>query len=69
MVRHGLVEPEIDYQQLQDLFESHLKPDVPLFNEYHALLVRVGKEFCKPKPKCPSCPLNPLPHTIDVEYQ
>ncbi|MBN2130962.1 MAG: endonuclease III domain-containing protein [Sedimentisphaerales bacterium] len=67
MVRHGLVEPEIDYQQLQDLFESHLEPDVALFNEYHALLVRVGKEFCKPKPKCPACPLNPLPHTIPGE--
>jgi len=67
MVRHGLVEPEIDYQQLQDLFESHLEPDVALFNEYHALLVRVGKEFCKPKPKCPACPLNPLPHTIEIE--
>ena len=67
MVRHGLVEPEIDYQQLQDLFESHLEPDVPLFNEYHALLVRVGKEFCKPKPKCPACPLEPLPHTIELQ--
>jgi len=69
MVRHGLAEPEIDYQQLQDLFESHLDPDVPLFNEYHALLVRVGKEFCKPKPKCQACPLNPLPHSIEPEYR
>jgi len=67
MVRHGLVEPEIDYQQLQDLFESHLEPDAPLFNEYHALLVRVGKEFCKPKPKCTACPLEALPHSIPGE--
>ena len=67
MVRHGLIEPEIDYQQLQDLFESHLEPDVALFNEYHALLVRVGKEFCKPKPKCPTCPLEALPHSIPGE--
>jgi len=69
MVRHGLAEPEIDYQQLQDLFESHLEPDAVLFNEYHALLVRVGKEFCKPKPKCQACPLNPLPHSIEPEYR
>jgi len=66
-VRHGLIEPDCDYEQLQYLFESNLETDVPLFNEYHALLVRVGKDFCKPKPKCDACPLNGLPHTVDVE--
>lgn len=66
-VRHGLIEPDIDYEQLQYLFESNLEPSAPLFNEYHALLVRVGKDFCKPKPKCAGCPLNTLPHTIDGE--
>jgi len=66
-VRHGLIEPDCDYEQLQYLFESNLETDVPLFNEYHALLVRVGKDFCKPKPKCPACPLNGLPHTVEVE--
>jgi len=66
-VRHGLIEPDIDYEQLQYLFESNLEPDVPLYNEYHALLVRVGKDFCKPKPKCATCPLEKLPHTVDVE--
>jgi len=67
MVRHGLIEPEIDYEQLQYLFESNLEPDVPRFNEYHALLVRVGKDFCKPKPRCAACPLNALPHTVESE--
>lgn len=67
-VRHGLIEPGADYQQLQDLFESNLPQDIQLFNEYHALIVRVGKEFCKPKAKCPSCPLNKLPHSLDIEY-
>ena len=66
--RHGLIEPGADYEQLKDLFESNLPKDIQLFNEYHALLVRVGKEFCKPKAKCPSCPLEKLPHTIDIEY-
>lgn len=66
-VRHGLIEPDIDYEQLQDLFESNLEPDVALYNEYHALLVRVGKHFCKPKPNCPPCPLAPLPHDVDRE--
>ncbi|UCG56138.1 MAG: hypothetical protein JSU70_14850, partial [Phycisphaerales bacterium] len=65
--RHQLIEPGADYEQLQDLFESNLPQDVPLFNEYHALLVRVGKEFCKPKAKCSGCPLEKLPHSLDIE--
>ncbi len=68
MVRHGLIAPEeLDYSRLQDLFTSNLEPDVPLFNEFHALLVRAGKDYCKPRPKCEACPLAPLPHRIDVE--
>ncbi|MFA5252068.1 MAG: endonuclease III domain-containing protein, partial [Phycisphaerae bacterium] len=50
-VRHGLIEPDAGYEQLRDLFQSNLPEDVQLFNEYHALLVRVGKEFCKPTAK------------------
>ncbi|MEN6425793.1 MAG: endonuclease III domain-containing protein [Phycisphaerales bacterium] len=68
MVRHGLIAPDgLDYHQLQDLFTSNLEPDVVLFNEFHALLVMTGKDYCKPRPKCDPCPLAPLPHTIDVE--
>ncbi len=67
-VRHGLIEPGADYEQIREFFQSNLPPDTKLFNEYHALLVRLGKEFCKPKPQCDNCPLNELPHTIDNEY-
>lgn len=67
-VRHGLIEPELTYDQLQYLFESNLEPDVQLFNEFHALLVCIGKDFCKPKPKCATCPLNPLPHNVEDQY-
>ena len=66
-VRHGLIEPNCDYEQLQYLFESNLESDVKLFNEYHALLVRVGKEYCRPKARCEGCPLEGLEHCIDVE--
>lgn len=45
------------YDKFQELFHLSLKKDVKLYNEYHALFVRVGKTFCKPKPKCESCPL------------
>jgi len=61
--RHGLIEPAFDYAQLQDLFQSALAQDVPLFNEYHALLVRVGKEYCRPIARCEGCPLSALQHT------
>jgi len=66
--RHGLIEPGADYEQLQYLFQSNLPPDAKLFNEYHGLMVCLGKNFCKPKPNCPACPLEKLPHTVDFEY-
>jgi len=67
-VRHELIEPGADYEQLRELFESNLPRDVRLFNEYHALLVKAGKEFCKTKARCSGCPLEKLPHTLDIEY-
>jgi len=66
--RHGLIEPGADYEQLRELFQSNLPEDVQLFNEYHALLVKVGKLFCKPKAQCLGCPLEKLPHNSDIEY-
>ncbi len=67
MVRHGLIGPELDYDQLQGLFMSNLEPDAALFNEFHALLVMTGKDYCKPRPKCSGCPLESLPHRTDIE--
>ena len=66
--RHGLIGSDADYEQLRELFESSLPADTQLYNEYHALLVRVGKEFCRPRARCTKCPLRKLPHTINVEY-
>lgn len=65
MTRHGLIESGCEYEQLQELFQSNLNEDIRLFNEYHALLVRVGKEFCKPRAICSGCPLENLPHNIE----
>ena len=66
--RHGLVDGDCDYHQLQDMFQSNLTADVKLFNEYHALIVRAGKEFCRPKARCDNCPLRHLPHIIEFHY-
>ena len=58
LLRHGLIKEEADYIKTQEFFTRRLKKDVRLFNEYHALLVRLGKDFClKTKPKCLICPL------------
>jgi endonuclease-3 related protein len=66
--RHELITTDADYEQLRDFFESSLRADTRLFNEYHALLVKVGKEFCRPTARCAGCPLEKLPHTLEVEY-
>ncbi|MGD0077873.1 MAG: endonuclease III domain-containing protein [Sedimentisphaerales bacterium] len=62
--RHHLIDFNAEYEQIRAIFESNLPADIKLFNEYHALLVHTGKEFCKPTPRCPDCPLNHLSHTI-----
>ena len=58
LIRHHLIKEESGYAEIQNLFMQNLKADVKLFNEYHALLVKLAKEIClKNKPKCGSCPL------------
>jgi endonuclease-3 related protein len=55
--RHGLCDNGCNYEEMQALFMENLTADVMAFNEYHALLVRVGKEHCTPNPECVECPL------------
>ncbi|MCG2747852.1 MAG: endonuclease III domain-containing protein [Desulfobulbaceae bacterium] len=58
LTRHGLIGEETDYAEMQDLFVDSLPADVKLFNEFHALIVRLGKEYCKKsRPRCRECPL------------
>jgi endonuclease-3 related protein len=61
LARHGWIGYDADYHEMKDHFESGLPADAPLYNEYHALLVQVGKVYCKrPAPKCDACPLREL---------
>jgi len=46
---------ENDYDKLQELFYKNLERDYRLFNEFHALLVRLAKENCKKTPVCINC--------------
>ena len=58
--RLGLAPDKNSYADYQALFMENLPPDAALFNEYHALLVYLGKKVCRPKPLCPQCCLNKL---------
>jgi endonuclease-3 related protein len=56
--RHRLASPRAGYEELRALFERDLPRSVPLYNEFHALFVRVCKERCaKRRPRCDGCPL------------
>jgi endonuclease-3 related protein len=67
--RHRLIDDDADYEQIKDLFESNLPSDVKLFNEYHALLVAVGKDHCRPKARCTGCPLERFEHDVDERQE
>lgn len=58
--RHELIPEESTYDEMKSFFEENLPEDVQLFNEYHALLVNIGKTFCKTKKVCEPCPLKDL---------
>ena len=58
--RHGMVPHDIAYEDLRRFFERRLDPDVSMFQEYHGLIVYVGKDFCKLRPNCEACPLAPM---------
>lgn len=62
--RHHLTDGKPDYEAVRSLLESHLPGEAALYNEFHALLVNVGKNWCrKRQPRCAECPL--LPHLPD----
>ncbi len=56
--RLGLSPEDKSYHAYQALFSDNLPHDTSLFNEYHALLVRLGKESCRKLPLCKVCCLN-----------
>ena len=57
-LRLGLIKEGDSYGQIQNSLMGRLKRNTRVFNEYHALLVRLGKDVCtKDNPKCGICPL------------
>lgn len=62
MSRHGIIEADAGYPDIQKMITANLPENVKLYNQYHALIVQAGKDFCRKKPLCDQCPLKGLNH-------
>lgn len=60
--RHFILAAKDSYEATRMLFQQHLPRDAHFFNEYHALLVAVGKSHCRARARCDGCPLQDLAH-------
>ncbi len=66
--RLGLLAGDERYADIRACFQRRLSTDVTLYNEYHALIVSLGKAVCRPKPRCELCPLAPACPRTGVRY-
>jgi endonuclease-3 related protein len=57
LTRHDLAMEEATYEDMKEYFERNLPRDAKLYSDFHALIVSVGKQFCRPKARCEECPL------------
>lgn len=59
LMRHGWVETKAEYDEIRELVESNFLREAARYNELHALLVQVGKNWCRPRvARCEECPLS-----------
>ncbi len=66
MRRHFFVEPGSSYEVTQICFHRFLPREPSLFNEFHALIVAVGKKHCRVTAQCAGCPLEALSHDASL---
>lgn len=58
LARHGILTHDVDYHEAQQAIHSGLERDAAVYSEFHALLVEVGKQYCRrQEARCGSCPL------------
>ncbi len=63
--RYGIIQGDEPYEILKEWIEKSIRlvigdntrQLVSVFNEFHALLVQLGKKYCRPHPQCYGCPL------------
>ena len=58
--RHKLISENWSYEEVQGMVMGELGQDVEIYNEFHALLVFLGKHWCRRVPRCGGCPLEGL---------
>jgi endonuclease-3 related protein len=59
--RHGLTDGKPEYENVRATIEASIPQTAQLFNEFHALIVNTGKNWCrKSAPRCEQCPLRSL---------
>ena len=56
--RHGVLPYDKGYNEFQELFMKQLPRSAAFYNQYHAMFVNIGKDFCRKRPLCDRCPLN-----------
>lgn len=64
--RHGFIGSDAGYAAIQARFETALPRSADVFNEFHALLVEIGKRYCRTRARCEGCPLDSWPHNPDA---
>ncbi len=72
--RHGLAPRKQKYAEVRQLVDAAFAHDpmefrLPLLNEFHALVVAVGKHHCGPQPRCEGCPLGIFTSTLRSQVQ
>ena len=66
--RHGFISEDADYKGVQSIFAKNLPINVKLYNEFHALIVELGKNLCRPtKPLCDICPLRRIKNARRIQ--
>ena len=66
LARHGLLPGKASYPEIQERLQRAIWPAAARYNEFHALLVVVGKQHClRRSPRCAGCPLERFPHRTE----
>ena len=63
--RHRLIGSAAGYEDTQRFVMKSLRGGERVYNEFHALLVALGKRYCHRRdPDCSRCPLRTFPHRV-----
>ncbi|OQW97807.1 MAG: hypothetical protein BWK77_00835 [Verrucomicrobia bacterium A1] len=57
MLRHGWLGSKATYDEVARVMTRSFPQDVRRYNEFHALIVALGKNLCRTVPRCAECPL------------